>query len=115
MISKELLSEVLGREITEITSRENGVCLYTTYSACLGEYNIHELAHKVKEWAFWNDYEVITRMRIPDIYRDEHKIDYGYEINHINNGVVEFSWWIDTEPEAIFKAGEWVLQKVKEQ
>jgi hypothetical protein len=105
MITRELLSEVLGFEIENLWV--DG-CLIVWKEDGMSEINIHELAHKCKEWAFWDDYYVITKFRMPDIYREEKKIDCGFELYQQDN-LVKQSWWIDTEPEAIFQTCQWIL------
>jgi hypothetical protein len=110
MISILLAEAVLDQQgrISEVLHSNTDVTLYGKQHEFLGTYNIYELAHKCKEWAFWNDYYVITKMRMPDIYRDCQKIDYGFEVYQQDN-ISEHSWWLDTEPEAIFKACQWIL------
>ena len=109
-ISKELFEVVTGIKdnfwIDGIHIEfENGMLNMTVY----------EFFFKCKEWAFWNNYEIIVRMRIVDIYRDEHKIDYGYEINHTNNGIIKTSWWIGSEQQAVFNACQWLLDNKDKQ
>ncbi|WBC28493.1 hypothetical protein TPMD03_22 [Thiohalocapsa phage LS06-2018-MD03] len=66
MINKELLSEVLGEDISECSiicnqvnyivsnyEREDGELIYINLSMNI---NIHELAHKCKEWIFSKNY-----------------------------------------------------------
>lgn len=63
MISKELLSEVLGSDISLYKKKANDKYdAFIRYFFSIDEYeiNIHELAHKCKEWAFDLGYDVET-------------------------------------------------------
>jgi len=54
MISKELLSEVLGRKVIEVSDLQyanNCLNICGEEGIFLGAYNIHELANKVKKWS----------------------------------------------------------------
>ena len=106
-ISKELFEAVYGRKVDEHTDLR--------YKGFLSTLVVNDFFFKCKEWAFWNDYEIIVRMRIVDIYRDEHKIDYGYEINHTNNGIIKTSWWISSEQQVVFDACQWILDNKDKQ
>ncbi len=79
MISKELLKEVTGHTTLEYDG-----------------YNIHEIAHKCKEWACLNnDMLVYTAPK------------YSHKFTSVE--VEGYKCRADTEPEAIFKACEWIL------
>ena len=116
-INKELFEAVMDFKVDNVSITtvyanidaglryERKETLYTIVD-CI---SIDSFFFKCKEWAFWNDYEIIVRMRIVDIYRDEHKIDYGYEINHTNNGIIKTSWWISSEQQVVFDACQWIL------
>lgn len=68
MISKELLSEMLGIDVAKILASEwsNDISVYEknfkypmTYNASAYiTINIYELAHKCKEWAYSQGYEI---------------------------------------------------------
>ena len=114
MISTELLSEVLCVHVRDDWYFDCEILVYT-YDKILGldenykaEINIYELAHKCKEWAFFNDFNIVIKMRIPDIYRGEKKIDYGVFVND-----ELLSWWFSTELEATFKACELILKEMR--
>lgn len=122
MISKELLSEVLDYPVLTkgyIKDNENNN-VYWGMIGCRApddceEYeehiNIHELAHKCKEWAHKKGFIILS----------------GYHENNIGSFYVNcYGWTSDkidkefilqvesTEPEAIFKVCEWILnQKTK--
>ena len=107
MISKKLLSEVLDIEIRDMKSVNSTLYINSTSaieaSICLafGSYeshiNIHELAHKCKEWALQYKYEFLS----------------GYLSGRGYVVVMEQrrTWYADTEVEAIFKACEWLLKQ----
>jgi hypothetical protein len=103
MISKELLSEALGYKIHYIHETLDYGDLIYEYESAHGyiqtDINIHELAHKCKEWAYENSYTVWSGLYC-----------FAYVQKHYNEGEELFSCKADTEPEAIFKACEWILE-----
>ncbi len=109
MISKALLSEVLKetiREVYKIGSNSNfkqNTLLFKLYgSGELCHINIYELAHKCKEWALKHHYKVISKPdNVPGLW--EAYVNLSLTSKH---GEVA-----DTEPEAIFKACQWILTK----
>lgn len=125
MISKELLSEVLGHDevcdtVVETTSYAN-MELGIRYTKQVNErinlvdsINIHELAHKCKEWAFEQGYMVGSGRRLPcnqsfiDInewYADcVNSHEYVYE-----KAEPEVYISRNSEPEAVFLAAQWIL------
>jgi len=120
IISKRLLSKVLQVEVigvytTNDTEKcfdlglvcgKNDVVIEDTVTVNI--YNIHELAYKCKEWCYLDGYEIVSRIRKPDTYRDDDRLDYGYEV-YKQGDLIEYQWWIDTEPGAVFKACQWIL------
>lgn len=118
MISKELASEVLGFEINTIYTStgdlpKNGICVVasTTNPVFKGRFrwdaiNIYELAHKCKEWAIANNYGILSGFD----WNKNPKADVA-EINSLDDSM-EFI--ADTEPEAIFKACQWILENQSE-
>lgn len=131
IISKELLSEITKRNIHRVETSiddysipENQVKYWCETTVVPFYINIHELAHKCKEWAIKNN-------------REDARNNSGnhFYINHIDSshiGVFEHYQccvgyrgldkdgdWSDiqkcfsgkgmTEPEAIFKACQWIL------
>lgn len=114
LISKELLSEVLYVNIKEIYKLESNPNLgkndlpYSIRGCGDIEWiNLYELALKCKEWAFCNGYELRSGRDI-DVkeelcyfceYKQERQLDY-------RNGDFFIA---DTEPEAVFKACQWIL------
>ena len=116
MINKELLSEVLALTVVKVLELEGSILWYkgivnvngSPYAKELSV-NIYELAHKCKEWAFNNGYELRSGQDI-DVkkelcyfceYKQERQLDY------LNGDY----FLAETEPEAIFKACQWILTK----
>ena len=110
MISKELLSSVLGLTVVKGLELEGIVLWYKgivninnqpPYAKELN-INIYELAHKCKEWALKHHYKVISKPdNVPGLW--EAYVNLSLTSKH---GEVA-----DTEPEAIFKACQWILDK----
>jgi hypothetical protein len=108
MISKELLSEVLGIKYDFVQNSYEGINFlnYGNYSEKGEHINIHELAHKCKEWANEKEYALYSGKN-DDIWiiateeyflgRPQGKLEARPEFTS------------DTEPEAIFKACQWML------
>jgi hypothetical protein len=103
-ISKELLSEVTGMKIGYIRLEDEERVLAYASRFPNAEFwnnksiNIYELAHKCKEWAFTKGY-----------YLDSGKQDDGFRCFIATK---EYSTMVkqNTEPEAIFKACEYILE-----
>ena len=114
MISKELLSVVLGIPLAHIRYNDT-TNLYKIFKEDLfnwsdGSYgrwsnlevNIYELAHKCKEWALKHHYKVISKPdNVPGLW--EAYVNLSLTSKH---GEVA-----ESEPEAIFKACQWILTK----
>ncbi len=112
MISKELLSEVLGFSIGNCWN--DGVLIVWKEDG-MSDINIYELAHKCKEWANSFGYDLYSHrfdanasysyldLDIKGIYRDCEVWRFS------GNYLEEFEG--DTEAEAIFKACQWILDK----
>ena len=106
MISKELLSEVLGGNVKYFNI--DGNLLY--YDIDFGTHiNIYELAHKCKEWTLKKGFSIhsfITEVSgESEIYK--YVKNYGWRLIQIEND--------STEPEAIFKACEWIYAQLKKE
>ena len=106
MINIELLSEVLNEDIIDFNVEDNELIYNVNYDHTRSFINIYELAHKCKEWALNKDYLIDS--------------SHGYEIstatpilgiggNVMTIGTLEST----TEPEAIFKACEYILKENK--
>ena len=117
MVSKELLSEVLGHkeecDTVEITTCYSNMELGIRYTkqteTCklVDAINIYELSYKCKEWAFKNGYTIESKL---DFFFPEYNngcIARSYVANK-EEGVV-LREQSNTEPEAIFKACQWIL------
>ena len=106
MISRELLSEIIGDGEVYITKEiVRNEYRYKNLNWCYAEdtyesINIHELAHKCKEWAVSNNYGILSGFD----WNKNPKADVA-EINSLDDSI-EFI--ADTELEAIFKACEWI-------
>ena len=102
--SKELLSEVLGIDKVFIIYQQDDILVYEVggYYGDTVDYviNIYELAHKCKEWAYEKGYQLASYPSGKDWYvcRDPYKEPYEGD---------------NTEPEAIFKACEWIMEQTK--
>lgn len=118
--SKELLSEVLGINknliqmppIFEASVNSIGY-LYGSVHEVKNEYdvkrqhkrvNVHELAHKCKEWANQKGY-VLSSAIAEQWCVCEYYTHKGYDAEEYISYTTA-----DTEPEAIFKACEWILE-----
>lgn len=107
-ISTELLSEVLKLSVKKhsllnkqsnminITYYPHDTLIYTDYMPI----NIYQLAHKCKVWALEQGYSVMSRTRLFGGWVCELMTDYGVE---------DIQFDADTEPEAVFKACQWIL------
>ena len=115
-ISKELLSKVLGYEVKEVlgmleNSANKTILSYIFEDASLNEgkriINIYELANKCKEWALSKDYYLRAEQGIN--YYDNLQWTCFLNIN-MDDGAEYIDYWNSTEPEAIFKACQWILE-----
>lgn len=102
MISKELLSKVLEKEILSIEIKDNLATWVAIDSA--GAINIYELAHKCKTWAFNLDTTMINSSVTEALM--------GIASIRDNNVAILFCEIADTEPEAIFKACNYILKEL---
>jgi hypothetical protein len=104
--SKELLSEVLGRDVYKVKDIENNTLIYgcLVHDGWYDEINIYELAHKCKEWAL-------------SVYNNIDFMVYGRSqcdlIIFTQPDDIKYNFNADTEIEAIFKACEWILEQTK--
>ena len=113
MISKELIANVFyGDEADEsdildiyFEDRDEVVIFWKDHNT--DRYNVHELADKVKKWAFIeNKYEWFISFKT-----------YGggcCEIQDNHTREIKISFDCDTEQAAIFKAGKWKLDNKNE-
>ena len=115
MISKELLSEVLDIKYSfkniKLREYEPYIQWYCdeVYKEHVYSINVYELAHKCKEWALTK--HKISLQSTP-IEENENEIYWSVILKLFNEEYEENLEHIikDTEPEAIFKACQWVLE-----
>lgn len=119
MISKELLSEVLNKkviddDISNIELKENTITFIEDYwdeDEGSGFYrshtiNVYELANKCKEYAMSKGYYLRAEQGVN--YKDN--LQWTAFLNtNMDDGADYVDYWNSTEPEAIFKAAQWVL------
>ena len=115
--SKELLSEVLDIKVVEVYKirsnpnfKDNTLLHRIEGCAVLFTINIHELAHKCKEWAYKNKFIIETGFTTSG--------DWFYTVLEVKDtspyvAEVKTNWGI-TEPEAVFQACQWVLDNKDE-
>ena len=104
MISKELLSEVMDVKVFKCFVN-NGICSYHD-EYFYKDINIYELAHKCKEWASINSYALESSVHM----QPKRSSVAGCQI-HWRYETEDLPYFeADTEPEAIFKACEWIME-----
>jgi hypothetical protein len=103
-ISKELLSEVLQKEVVAIETTMYGHFDIEFKNDYGTEINKYELAHKCKEWAVFNDIYCI-KIQIVDMWTS---------LEILKGHSVVYCEGFDTEQEAIFKACQWILENKNE-
>lgn len=105
MISKELVSEVLGFKVEyveECEHRDNIIGVWSDINSIpIVEINIHELAHKCKEWS--------SRQKEKDYLLKSYFNGIKWVASSMNIYLSQPYFESDSEPEAIFKACEWIL------
>ena len=106
VISKGLLSEVLGVRVACIGKVINNKLNYTAYiddtidKIDYKDINIYELAHMCKEWAFSKHYGVSV-----------HTSEISGYIVELQAGFAVSSFHGQLEYEAMFRAYEWLLNQ----
>ncbi len=114
MISKELLSEVLDKQILEVKSGFNDTIgternyLYKIKGKGWAYINKYELAHKCKEWAISKEYRLENQTFIL------HTMIVIHIKGMTNDSDIQVTNLEATEPEAIFKACDWILDILKD-
>ena len=112
MISKELLSEILKCTVCyDIHDMSVSYVKLDVVDKGTLKINIHELAHKCKEWALNQkcyitvDHKFTKYAYVKWYVKYDGYCRFGYKHEH------EYSERFDapTEPEAIFKACQWIL------
>jgi hypothetical protein len=108
MISKELLSEVFKENVISIDGTIGNNLTFTSFdNMWSGEYtkhviNIHELAHKCKEWALSKNVSIESGL--------PYKTRATSAVFDSNEGFLE-GFEAETEPMAIFQACQWILEQ----
>ena len=108
MISKELLSEVLGINITHASMCKGDNDLFFVEEKGGRYINIYELAHKCKEWAILNHYDFTILIDTIVIYNE------GIQIYTIYYNTLEDDNFIPFDPIYEIKACQWILDNKKE-
>jgi len=119
MISKELLSEVLGLKIKQLdyySDTKNTIVFTDTYKNYGWQLeNIYELAHKCKEWAKYYGFKIhsgYSHEAIGQSYATpmKEKWEAGNLIMaYCPDDCPVEDFVLQTEQEAIFKACQWIL------
>lgn len=69
--------------------------------------NIHELAHKCKEWAKGKGFQILSGVDNANTYRAD--------VYYTDFLVTDFEAIENTEPEAIFKCAKWIQKEINVQ
>lgn len=147
MISKELLSEVLGKDILSARIEGKSAIYTVDYETeedgeltwIIAEFfiNIYELANKCKEWALSKKFQLHSGIHTIARPKEEY---YNKKSSDFNKCIRESYWFAKlkssiyvttklcqhesssdflvygaSEPEAIFKACQWILDNRKEE
>lgn len=118
-ISRELLSEVLGHDDMCNERVIQNKLLYMCKNDGMGdyeyEYNIYEFSFKCKEWASNLRYQIISGPSDEQAYRKKSEQAYSevlwYEGDDVHRTYKNELFLACSEPEAIIKACEWVINK----
>ena len=108
-----LLSEVLGEEYS-LNEFPDGYSINYKTTLVLSKYsgvefiNIYELAHKCKEWAYERDFYIYSIFTFAG-----EGACYVTKDDEIQKRLATFAG--DSEPEAIFKACQWILDNKDKQ
>ena len=121
LISKELLSEIENYRVDYFDMFDDNIVYYTNHLIGVDDnrveennVTIYELAHKCKEWAIKQGYSLRSCIH------DDGSHERYYSICDILKPLYDSSCLFDTllktteantELEAIFKAGQWILDK----
>lgn len=136
IISKELLSQVLQCNCIKVSSEktypfvEGSVYFWVDGSFTYSSVNIYELSHKCKEWAKNQGYAISSGYSDMDYDGDSETSNYQiYSVVNLRCGYHSYNskhdvdeWHEDmifdmhnSEPEAIFKACQWILDNKDKQ
>lgn len=124
MISKELLSEVLNINVTDVEYDEKLRCINygidgdKDYRRKLE--NVYELAHKCIEWAFKNKIQVyaLNKWKYKETLLGPTEMKYKVVTKTFEESLFDAigkatidCFYADTMPEAVFKACEWIMKE----
>ena len=108
MISKTLLTIVLGKTIIKLKLKNNKIVYVGGNTQKRKKINIYELAHKCKEWARDNDFFLRSFYDYEGAFCYISAPEWVDKINIPKTGFSS-----ETEPEAIIEACEYILQQNK--
>lgn len=113
MISKELLGEVLERDVDKVKDIEANTLIYGCVHSdgWYDEINIYELAHKCKEWAYSQGY-IISSGLTPVLGVNKDGWAEVFSSSTPLDGKLHTFKQL-SEPEAIFKASEYILKEIR--
>ena len=110
MISKELLSEVLGHDdICNERIIQNKLLYMCKNDGMIDyeyEYNIYELAHKCKEWASTKGYILFSKTRLSSSLASCYFDVMGF---HDYEDDFKNDFRAESEQQAVFDACQWIL------
>ena len=122
MISKELLSKILGFEVSGFYLAPNKSFIEAYNEARDERISIYELAIECKKWAYLKWYDIETSIDSLGLDENYNPIYVGYAFlssmkykEHIldrNKYIEKFE--ANSESEAVFKACEWILENQNE-
>ncbi len=106
MISKELVGAVLNTEVTQVSIDGNKIRYNEHYVI-----NTSEFGDKCKEWIFDQGYDNVNSGYNAGVRSGRKMITCNIKkfSGFMKKNDLDFD--ADTEPEAIFKAAEWVLKE----
>ncbi len=108
MISKELLSEVLDVVCTDVIDDFYGSmqCFKTDNKEFNHLISIYELANKCKEWAHSRGYTIFSAFNYHCyLYSNDDILQYPNKFRVLD----DFAIGTKSEPEAVVKACQWIL------
>jgi hypothetical protein len=117
MISRKLLSDVLGYGEVDIVDRPDEKHVWYSYRSdpeqTVRHMNIHELAHKCKEWIKNRGLGFVIKPRQVRVtwrimYPNSDRFGYLHEHDYESD-----TFYGDTEAEALFAACEWGFERDK--
>lgn len=107
-ISKELLSEVLGCDYEILSIDKHFVKIRHLEAHTSVKWCIHKVAHKCKEWAKLQKITLEDGKQYPFLIASNisDTSEFGASARIM---IIDEKFRADTEPEAVFKACQWIL------